>query len=469
MALPDIAEDIAVLVLRSKGIWRKKVASEEEEEKKAQTQSSESTFRGREQNQVIDQRADERTTSILRVIPKMILIGVTLFAVFEAGTLSGVAQEPVRETENLAAAKPEASAPPPAKAEEESARLSTRIKDIANFEGVRDNQLIGYGLVVGLNRTGDRTQQNIFATQTIQNMLERMGITISPSALRPENTATVMITGTLPPFARPGSKIDVTVSSLADARSLGGGVLLMTPLKGIDGQVYAIAQGPVSIGGFLAGNEQSSVQVNHPTVGRVPGGALIERDAPFAINGQETLTLVLNDADFTTARRAEQAINKALPAPAAQAIDSRTIVISVPPAERGQIVRFMSAIENARLVTDIRAKVVINERTGTIIVGKNVKVSSAAISQGNLTVRITTEFEVSQPAPFARKGDTVVVPKTDLAVEEGKARPLVLAEGATVDEIVRGLHSVGATPRDIINILQALKSAGALQAELEIQ
>lgn len=391
------------------------------------------------------------------------VLGLVLVSTASTAAFAQAAAEAVPET------RQGAQQPAQAISHAQEERLATRIKDIAQFQGVRDNQLIGYGLVVGLNRTGDRTQQNIFTNQTIQNMLERMGITISPSALRPENTATVMVTATLPPFSRPGSKIDVTVSSLADARSLGGGIVLMTPLKGVDGQIYAIAQGPVSIGGFLAGNEQSSVQVNHPTVGRVPNGALVEREVPFAINGQDTLTLVLNESDFTTARRAEQAINGVLPSPLAQAIDSRTIIINVPPADRGQIVRFMSTIENARVITDIRAKVVINERTGTIIVGKNVKVSAAAISQGNLTVRITTEFEVSQPAPFARKGETAVVQRTDLSVEEGKARPLVLPAGATVDEIVRGLQSVGATPRDIINILQALKSAGALQADLEIQ
>lgn len=391
------------------------------------------------------------------------VLGLVLVSTASTAAFAQAAAEAVPET------RQGAQQPAQAISHAQEEQLATRIKDIAQFQGVRDNQLIGYGLVVGLNRTGDRTQQNIFTNQTIQNMLERMGITISPSALRPENTATVMVTATLPPFSRPGSKIDVTVSSLADARSLGGGIVLMTPLKGVDGQIYAIAQGPVSIGGFLAGNEQSSVQVNHPTVGRVPNGALVEREVPFAINGQDTLTLVLNESDFTTARRAEQAINGVLPSPLAQAIDSRTIIINVPPADRGQIVRFMSTIENARVITDIRAKVVINERTGTIIVGKNVKVSAAAISQGNLTVRITTEFEVSQPAPFARKGETAVVQRTDLSVEEGKARPLVLPAGATVDEIVRGLQSVGATPRDIINILQALKSAGALQADLEIQ
>ena len=354
-------------------------------------------------------------------------------------------------------------------AEEEAQRLSTRIKDIAQFQGVRENQLIGYGLVVGLNRTGDRTQQNVFTSQTLQNVLERMGITVAPNALRPENTATVMVTAALPAFARGGSKIDITVSSIADARSLQGGMLLLTTLKGIDGQVYAVAQGPVSTGGFVAGNSGNTVQVNHPTVGRVPGGATVEREIPFTLGGQEALTLILNEADFTTAQRAETAINAILQEPLARAVDSRTIVVGVPPARRGQLVGFMAAVENARLITDMRAKVVINERTGTIIVGKNVKVSTAAISQGNLTVRISTEFEISQPEPFARKGETVVVPQTQIEVDEAKANTVVLNEGATVEEIVRGLNSVGATPRDIINMLMALKSAGALQADLEIQ
>lgn len=415
---------------------------------------------------VIEQRARPNRIQLSGIVA----IALASLASWLGGGIPAVlGQIPERRSEAQSAAAAENGASRSSKPEADSEKFTSRIKDIANFEGVRDNQLIGYGLVVGLNRTGDRTQQNIFTSQTIQNMLERMGITISPSALRPENTASVMLTAVLPPFSRPGSKIDVTVSSLADARSLGGGILLMTPLKAIDGQVFAVAQGPVSIGGFLAGNDQSTVQVNHPTVGRVPGGASVEREVPFVINGQSSLTLVLNEADFTTAQRAETAINSVLSGQLAHAVDSRTVIIDVPEAERSRIVRFMSVVENARLAADMRAKVVINERTGTIIVGKNVRVSSAAISQGNLTVRIATEFEVSQPAPFARKGETVVVPKTDITVEEGKARPLVIGEGATVDEIVRGLQSVGATPRDIINILQALKSAGALQAELEIQ
>ena len=351
----------------------------------------------------------------------------------------------------------------------EPADLSTRIKDIAQFQGIRENQLIGYGLVVGLNRTGDRTQQNIFTAQTIQNLLQRMGITVASNALKPENTAAVMVTGTLPPFARAGSKIDVTVSSIADARSLAGGILVMTMLKGLDGQIYSVAQGPVIVGGYVAGGDANSVQVNHPTVGRLANGATVEREVGFNLNGQDTLVLVLSEADFTTAHRAELAINAVLGGYGARAVDSRTLVIDVPPAQRGQLVNFMATVENARLITDIRARVVVNERTGTIIVGKNVKVSAASISQGTLTVRISTEFEVSQPAPFSPKGETVIVPNTQLSVDDSAAKTVKINDGATVDEIVRGLRSVGATPRDIISILMALKSAGALQAELEMQ
>ena len=351
----------------------------------------------------------------------------------------------------------------------EPADPSTRIKDIAQFQGIRENQLIGYGLVVGLYRTGDRTQQNIFTAQTIQNLLQRMGITVAANALKPENTAAVMVTATLPAFARAGSKIDVTVSSLADARSLAGGILVMTMLKGLDGQVYGVAQGPVIVGGYIAGGDANSVQVNHPTVGRLANGASIEREIAFTLNGQDSLTLVLGEADFTTAHRAELAINAVLGGYAARAVDSRTILVDVPANQRGQLVNFMATIENARLVTDMRAKVVVNERTGTIIVGKNVKVSAASISQGTLTVKISTEYEVSQPAPFSPKGETVVVPNTQLTVDDAAAKTVKINDGATVDEIVRGLRSVGATPRDIISILMALKSAGALQAELEMQ
>ncbi|HZS49142.1 MAG TPA: flagellar basal body P-ring protein FlgI [Blastocatellia bacterium] len=351
----------------------------------------------------------------------------------------------------------------------EDADLSIRIKDVAQFQGVRGNQLIGYGLVVGLNRTGDKTQQNIFTAQTIQNLLLRMGVTVAANALKPENTAAVMVTATLPPFARAGSPIDVTVASIADATSLNGGILVLTMLKGIDGQTYAVAQGSVSVGGYVAGNDANNVSVNHPTVGRVANGASVEREVNFALGGQESLTLVLNEADFTTAHRAEQAINAILGGTLAQAVDSRTIIVAVPPQLRNQMVNYMATIENARLVTDMRAKVVVNERTGTIIVGKNVKISAASISQGTLTVRVSTEFEVSQPAPFSPKGETVVVPNTQVNVDDAQAKTVKINDGATVDEIVRGLRSVGATPRDIINILQALKSAGALQAELEMQ
>jgi len=346
-------------------------------------------------------------------------------------------------------------------------RTFVRVKDVAHFEGVRDNQLIGYGLVVGLNRTGDRVQQNVFARQTLQNALERLGLSVSQEAMKPENMATVLITANLPPFVRQGSRIDVTVSSVGDARSLQGGVLIMTPLKGVDGQTYAVAQGPVSIGGYAAGNDANGVQVNHPTVGRVPSGALIEREVNVDLSAQTDLRLVLREGDFTAASRLVKSINLEFGAPLAQALDSRTVRITIPPERRANMVELMAQIESVKFQTDMAAKVVVNERTGTIVIGKNVRISSVSVSQGGVAVRIGTDFEVSQPAGY-NTGQTAIIPKQTVEVTEKAPSSVTLPEGSTVDEVVRGLRAVGATARDIINILQAIKAAGALQAELEL-
>jgi len=347
--------------------------------------------------------------------------------------------------------------------------LTVRVKDVAKIEGVRDNQLIGYGIVIGLNRTGDRVQQNLYARQTLQNLLERMGITTNAQSLKPENMATVLLTATLPPFARPGSKIDVTVSSIADARSLQGGTLILSPLKGIDGQIYAIAQGSVSIGGIAAGNRGNSVEINHPTVGRVPNGATIERAVAVHLGNGHPLTLVLHDEDFTTASRLQQAVNESFGDGCARAVDGRNIDITVPQEWEENIVGFIARLESLRLEADAIARVVINERTGTIVMGRNVKLSAVAISQGGVTVRIGTEFEISQPEPFSRNGETVVVPQTNVTVEERKAKSVILPDGASIEEVVRALRAVGVTTSGIISILQAIKSAGALRAELEMQ
>lgn len=348
-------------------------------------------------------------------------------------------------------------------------RLTVRVKDIAEIEGVRSNQLIGYGVVIGLNRTGDRVQQNLYARQTLQNLLERMGLTVTTDALRPENMATVLVTATLPPFARPGTKIDVTVSSIGDARSLQGGTLVLTPLRGIDGQVYAMAQGPVSVGGISAGEQGNSVEVNHPTVGRVPNGAIVEREVATSLAPGGRLTLVLRQDDFTTAARLARAVNAKFGSGTAQALDGRNVEVFLPTNWQADRVGFIAELESLRVETDTVAKVVINERTGTIVMGGNVRLSSVAISQGGITVRIGTEYEVSQPGPLSRTGETAVVPRTTVEVKERKPESVILPDGATVDEVVRGLRAVGVSARDIISILQAIKAAGALAADLEMQ
>lgn len=347
--------------------------------------------------------------------------------------------------------------------------LQSRVKDLAEIEGVRGNQLIGYGLVVGLNRTGDRVQQNLYARQTLQNLLERMGISTEAATLKPENIATVMVTGNLPPFSRQGSKIDVTVSSIGDARSLQGGTLILTPLKGIDGQIYAVAQGSVSIGGISAGGNGSSVEINHPTVGRLPNGAIVERAVPTELGAGNQINLVLRRDDFTTAARLQKVINDYYGEHVARALDSRNVEVGIPKCFKDDRVSFIAELENLSLVPDKIAKIVINERTGTIVMGREVRIAGVAISQGGVTVRIGTEYEISQPSPLSKTGETQVVPQTTVEVQEKKPESIVLPDGATVDEVVRGLRTLGVSARDIISILQAIKSAGAMNAELELQ
>jgi flagellar P-ring protein FlgI len=347
--------------------------------------------------------------------------------------------------------------------------LTVRVKDVAEIEGVRGNQLIGYGLVIGLNRTGDKVQQNLYARQSLQNLLERMGMTTTVDSLKPENLATVIVTASLPPFSRQGSKIDVTVSSLGDARSLQGGTLILTPLKGVDGQTYGMAQGPVSIGGIAAGDQGNSVEVNHPTVGRVPNGATVERTVATTLGANNVLTLVLRQEDFTTASRLSHAVNQKFGSGSAHAVDGRNVEIKIPSDWHDDTVGFISELETLRLQTDAVAKIIINERTGTIVMGSNVRISSVAISQGGVTVRIGTEYDVSQPSALSKTGETVTVPRTTIEVKERKPESVVLPDGATVDEVVRGLRAVGVSARDIISILQAIKSAGALSADLEMQ
>lgn len=346
------------------------------------------------------------------------------------------------------------------------ARGDSLVKDVAAVHGVRDNQLLGPGLVVGLNGTGDSAA---VAGKFTKYMLERMNISLSTADLGSKNTAAVMVSGTLGPFARNGSRIDVTVSSLGDASSLQGGVLLMTPLEGPDGAVYAVGQGSISVGGFSYGGQAASQQKNHPTVGRIPGGALVEKELSGTLVHEGVLELVLKRSDFTTATRLAAAVSRRFPR-AAYARDAATVRVRVPHelANDRSIVGFISTIENLSVNEDTVAKVIINERTGTIVAHSRVRIKTVAIAQGNITVIIREEPEVSQPAPFARGAVTVTVPRTTLEVEEPDAFLHVMQEGATVSDLARGLNAMGVTPRDMIAIFQALKAAGALQAELEI-
>ena len=343
-----------------------------------------------------------------------------------------------------------------------------RLKELASLEGVRDNQLIGYGLVVGLAGTGDR-RQTVFSAQSLTNMLERMGVSVPSTAIRVNNTAAVMITGTLPAFAQPGMRIDVTAAAIGDAANLQGGLLLISSLRGTDGQVYAVAQGPVVTGGFSAGRGGSGQTVNHPTVGRVPSGAIVERASP-SVTPSKQVRFQLHQADFATAAHIAAAVNKkyaASGAALARAENSALVSVDVPAAYASRSVDFIAELETLSVETDRPARVVINERTGTIVMGKEVRISPVAVMHGNLIVEIQTTFAVSQPAPLS-SGTTEVVPQVSLGVKEEKARNLVLKEGATVEELVRALSSIGSTPRDVVAILQSLRSAGALEAELEV-
>jgi len=349
-----------------------------------------------------------------------------------------------------------------------NARQAIRLKDLVSLEGVRENQLVGYGLVVGLNGTGDRVQ-TVFSVQSLLNMLQQMGVSVPPSAIQVRNTAAVMVTATLPAFAQPGTKIDATVAAMGDASNLQGGILILTSLRGVDGQVYSIAQGAVVTGGFIAGRGGNSQAVNHPTVGRVPSGAMVERLAP-SITPTNGLHLQLRQTDFTTAARISEAINHEFsgqPTPLAHADNAGLVSVVVPPAFHDKIAEFIAQIEKLQVETDEPARVVVNERTGTVVMGKDVKVAPVAIMHGNLTVEVQTTTTVSQPGAFSG-GTTQAVPQVAVGAKEEKARNLMLREGATVEELVRALSSIGATPRDIIAILQSLRGAGALQAELDV-
>jgi len=345
---------------------------------------------------------------------------------------------------------------------------AARLKDLIDVEGVRDNQLIGYGLVVGLAGTGDR-QQTIFPYQSLANVLERMGISVSGTLLVVKNTAAVMVTATLPAFAQPGQHIDATAAAVGDAKNLQGGILVLTSLRGADGQVYAVAQGPVVTGGFAAGGSGNAQTVNHPTVGRSPGGATVERAAP-TVAPKTVVRLQLRQADFTTSARMAEAINKRFgtDAPLARAENSGLVSVTIPPGYAARPTEFMAELESVSVEADRPARVVVNERTGTIVLGKDVRIAPVAILHGNLSVQIQTTFAVSQPNALSQGAQTEVVPQTTVGAKEEKARNIVLKQGATVEELVIALTAIGSTPRDVIAILQNLRSAGALDAEVVV-
>ncbi len=343
-----------------------------------------------------------------------------------------------------------------------------RIKDVADFEGVRENQLVGYGLVVGLAGTGDSLRNSPMTRQALAAMLERLGVNASDGNLNTRNVAAVMVTAHLPPFASQGSRIDVTVSALGDARSLAGGQLLVTPLIGADQQVYAVAQGALAVGGFsAAGASGSTVSRGVPTGGRIASGALVEREIAFDIASQQELRLSLRNPDFTTAQRIATAVNQAVGAEAAHAANPGSVVLRRPPAFAGDMVSLVGRIENLEVEVDAPARIVIDENSGIVVMGDNVRVSTVAIAQGNLTISVQEDPFVSQPAPLSR-GETVVAPSTNIEVEEEPGGLVVVPGGVPLRQLVNGLNALGVSPRDMISILQALKAAGAIQAEIEV-
>ncbi|CAO3446202.1 flagellar basal body P-ring protein FlgI [Azospirillum sp.] len=345
---------------------------------------------------------------------------------------------------------------------------SARIKDIVDVEGVRDNMLIGYGLVVGLNGTGDSLNNSPFTEQSLTGMLERMGVNTRGTNLRTKNVAAVMVTATLGAYSAQGTRIDVTVSAMGDAKSLLGGTLLVTPMIGADGEVYAVAQGPIAVSGFSAQGQGASVTRGVPTSGRISSGAIVEREIQFSLAELPVLRLSLRNPDFTTAQRVATAINIQLRGNRAQATDPSSVLINVPETRRGDVVGLVTEIEQLRITPDQVARVVVDEKSGVIVMGENVRISTVAIAQGNLTIRITETPQVSQPGPFSQ-GQTAVVPRTDIQVDDqSNNRLAVMNAGVTLQELVQSLNALGVGPRDMIAILQSIKAAGALQAEIEV-
>src|SRR5437764_4105869 len=348
-----------------------------------------------------------------------------------------------------------------------AAHAASRIKDLASVEGVRQNQLIGYGLVVGLNGTGDTLNNIPFTKQSLQAMLERLGVNIRGQTLRTGNVAAVMVTANLPPFGTQGTRIDVTVSALGDSKSLQGGTLLVTPLLGADGNVYAVAQGSLAIGGFTAEGDAAKITRGVPTVGRISNGAIIEREIDFALNRLPNVRLALRNADFTTAKRIAAAVNDYLGARSAEPVDPSTVTLNVPEEFKGNVVAMLTEIEQLQIEPDLAAKIIIDERSGIIVMGRDVRVATVAVAQGNLTVTITESPQVSQPNPLSR-GRTVVTPRTSVGVSEDGRKFAVVKDGVSLQQLVDGLNGLGIGPRDLIGILQAIKAAGAIQADIEV-
>jgi flagellar P-ring protein precursor FlgI len=344
--------------------------------------------------------------------------------------------------------------------------VPVKIGDLTTIEGVRDNALIGYGMVVGLTLTGD-SQQTVFTTQTLANIMQRMGAQIPPATAQVKNVAAVFVTASLPPFARPGTAVDVTVSSIGDAKSLEGGLLLLTPLYGADGQVYAAAQGPIAVGGFAAGGAGATKQMNHPTIGRIPSGGRVERSLNFDFNRLAPVSLLLREADFSTAGQISDAINREFGHEVASARDGGRVEFNPEATGLKNLTAILAKIENLVIAVHYRARVVVNERTGTIVMGKDVRLGAVSILHGGFSVEISTSYAVSQPNPQTQ-GKTEVVPQSEVQAKDKPAKRLEIGEGASIEELVGGLQSMGASARDVISILQAIKAAGALDADLQV-
>lgn len=348
------------------------------------------------------------------------------------------------------------------------ALAEVRLKDLVEVEGVRGNDLVGYGLVVGLNGTGDGVRNSPYTEEALSSLLERLGVNVQGEDFRPKNVAAVLVTATLPPFARTGMQVDVTISAIGDAKSLMGGTLIMTPLNAADGQIYAVAQGPILVSGFSAEGEGASITEGVPTAGTVPNGGRVERELPFDFDSLKSVKLSLRSPDFTTASRIEAAINASEGKPLATMLDATAVELAFDSSYRSPA-HMMSAIENIEVDPAQKARVVVDQRSGTIVLGADVRISSVAVAQGNLSISISETPQASQPNPFSKNGDTVVLPRTDISVQDSDNKVALVPENVTLSDLVSGLNSLGVSPREMIDILKSIKAAGALHAELVVQ